>query len=596
MVCKRCGRSFNVENSTCPFCGVGQENQLNIRKLGNELEKLKMEEKTSSFNNVLPNDKPILDIEDIIDDLEELKFKDDDSIDEIVPHVEPVSDEELIELISDIKENKELFVTDRSQYQYIPKKEETRLSDNRNDIGINDLINKQRLYYPDDIRNENKINIELPEVLKLNKKEKNINYKKEAIISSIIFVFVAIVTGLFVYKISFSPKTIFLKQINSGYSQFKNIINEKTNTFNELLNYNDISVNNTTIINSVENNKSNKEIINIKYIENKKEKSQYYEYTNLNSIKAKFDKMLIKDNMLFINKENSTNEFYNTDARFISILNRNNKDNIDYLFNMLLDNVKDNLKHNNFKIKKYSENNKKYKETTLTIDEKLYYKIYTDYLNEIKNDDKAMKIITENYQYSNVELITKINDKIKEIDSTPNNFIYKVYTNEDNKVVRQILEHNNTNVILLSKNKQNELKINVNGEQILYLNIENVNTSTNKYNIIMDYDNYRLYGNYYEEDNKVIFNYQKNYSEELKKQEIINLILTKGKFEDKKYSNNVSIAYQKSEKGNITNKNIKVSNILEVDTKIPEVDITNSQIINNDLKNELKEKFSIFIK
>jgi len=122
MVCKKCGRSFNGEISTCPFCGVGQENQINIKKLDNELEKLKIEDNTSNFNSEKINNKTIIDIDDIIYDLEELKIKDEDKNDEIIPHVEPVSDEELIELISDIKENKELFIPDKSQYQYIKKK------------------------------------------------------------------------------------------------------------------------------------------------------------------------------------------------------------------------------------------------------------------------------------------------------------------------------------------------------------------------------------------------------------------------------------------------------------------------------------------
>ena len=119
MVCKKCGRSFNDNLRTCPFCGVGQETQINIKRLENELEKLKIEDKTSNFcDEENTNYKTILDIEDIIYDLEDLKIKEDKNDDIILPRVEPVSDEDLIELIEDIKDNKDLFIVDRSQYQY----------------------------------------------------------------------------------------------------------------------------------------------------------------------------------------------------------------------------------------------------------------------------------------------------------------------------------------------------------------------------------------------------------------------------------------------------------------------------------------------
>ena len=176
MVCKKCGRSFNDNLRTCPFCGVGQETQINIKRLENELEKLKIEDKTSNFcDEENTNYKTILDIEDIIYDLEDLKIKEDKNDDIILPRVEPVSDEDLIELIEDIKDNKDLFIVDRSQYQYkLPEKkvEQPEVINSNNEmyvpktdneqLGIRDLYNKQRLYNYDKENNEKPEIIELP--------------------------------------------------------------------------------------------------------------------------------------------------------------------------------------------------------------------------------------------------------------------------------------------------------------------------------------------------------------------------------------------------------------------------------------------------
>ena len=598
MVCKKCGRSFNDNSKSCPFCGVGQESHFNIKKLENEFEKLKIEDNTSSFYDDKIDDFEIFDIEDIIDELEELKIKNEKNDETPVPRVEPISDEEIIDLISDIKENKELFITDKSQYQYIPKKQDdTKFINKNNDhenIGLNDLLKKQKLYNPEEARIEKKYDIKLPEVLTINKKEKN--YKKEITLGLISVLIVAFIIIFFVYQYMFSPKTKLLKDISSKYSEIQKIIEKSTSNFSELLKYDDVSINSTYTINTNDNQQSYSEITNLKYIENKLDKSQYYEYTNFNKYKSEYDKMFIHNNKLYVNKENLTNEFYSTDARFISILN--NDDDFDYIFNKFIDALKSNIKNKNFEVKTIKENNLKYKEVTLKIDEKLYGKIYSCFLKEITEDEKTLQIIKDKFQYSNVGLMKVINSKLEELKTKTSNrniLTYKFYL-KDNKIVKYLISYNNTDITLSIMKDGMELTINQNKEEILYLKLKSTDERLNRYNIILNYDNYQLSGDYYEEDNRIIFNYQKKYGTDTDK-EIVNLVLTKGEKEDKKYTNNIFIAYQKTENNNVINKTVNGTNIIEADTEIPILDVSNNvKVMEDALRNELKEKFSMFIK
>lgn len=607
MVCKKCGMSFNDNINTCPFCGVGQENHINIKRLENELERLKIGENTSNFNDVQNTNEPNLDVEDIIDILENFKIKEKEINDTPIPRVEPVSDEVLIELISDIKENKELFITDKSQYQYIPKKvDEPELIDvsenTTNNIGLNDLYKKQKLYIPEEPKPEKDKLIELPkvvtnEIFEIDRKNKQKKYRRDIIISSIILIFVALITILFSYKFILSTKAKFIKNISSSYTEIQNIINKYTTNYTSLLSDDNISLNSIITIKTTENDKSNSEVLNVKYIEDKKNKSQYYEYTNFNNIKTKYNKTLIKENKLYVNKENQINEFYYTDARFISILNNNNIDNTEYMFYKLLDSIKENIDDSNFKTKSVKENNEKFKEYTFTLDEKLFSKIYSSYLNNIKEDEKALDIIKDTFQYSNVELITKINEELKELETKTSDKIvltYKFYI-VDNKIIKHYLNYNNFEIILSNNTDVKEIYINKDEQRILYLKLKSIDTNTNRYNITLNYDNYELLGNYYEENNKIILNYQKKYNDN--KNEIVNLVLSKGNKEDNKYTNNISIAYQNTNNSNVISKNITVTNVLETGSQIPQLNVDNtSNLMNDNLKNELKEKFSMFIK
>lgn len=614
MVCRKCGKSFD-NNNTCPFCGVGQENQINIKRLENELERLKIGEDSSNFNDV--QNKPLIDVEDIIDRLESLKIKDEEENNEIVPRVEPVSDEELIELIDDIKENKDLFIVDKSQYQYVPKKvEEPELIDidedidiidveepKSNNIGISDLYKKQRIYYPEAINIEKKEEkVELPhvvenEIFKTNTNNKQNNYKKELVICMIVLAVVIITMIFFVYKFMFSPKAKFIKNISSSYTEIQNIIDRYTKDYTSLLSNNNISVNSIITIKTTENDKSNSEVLNLKYIEDKKDKSQYYEYTNFNSIKTIYNKSLIKDNKLYINKENQTNEFYRTDARFISILNNSNLSNIKYMVNLLIDSIKNNIDNSNFRTKTVKEDNKKLKEYSLELSEKKFNEIYSSYLINIKKDKEAINILKSSLDFSSVELITNIDKILKELETKTSDEViltYKFYT-IDKSIVRHQVSYDDYEITLTNDAKKKELYINKSGERLLYLELKNKDVKTNRYSIVLNYNDYELVGDYYEEDKKVILNYQKKYKNN--NNEIVNLVLTKGNIEDKKYTNNISIAYQNTDNNNVVSKNITVTNILETGTKIPQLNVdSTSSLMNDNLINKLKEKFSIFIK
>lgn len=604
MVCKKCGRSFDDNSNTCPFCGVGQENQINIKKLENELEKLKIEDNTSSFYDDEKDEFEIFDIEDIIEDLEDLKIKDEKKDDTPVPRVEPVSDEEIIDLIEDIKENKELFVRDKSQYMYIPKKENT-----DNNISINELYNKQKLYNPEEYKTENQVEIELPGVLNLpddNNKIFNIDYnkhsikfKKEIILCLITLIFILSVGGVFIYKLKFSPKLILMNQLNSIYTKTQDSIDTHIDNLEDLLDNDNILVNSVSNVTTTKNGSSNKEIINIKYYENKKGRSQYYEFANLNSNKTGYEKIFIKNNKLYMTEKTNSDDYYITDGRFYSILSEYESENI---INILLDSIKEQLKDSNFKTKRLVEtyNSKEYKlkEHTLNISEKLYSEIYSEFLDNIKKDEDAIQEIIDKYQYSSVELMNEIDNKINELEKQKSKdiiFTFKFYTSKNSEVVKYYIKYNNYDITIWNVENVIDLKV-VNGDQeIIVLNLEKSDKKTNKYKISLNYDNYQLLGSYHEEDNKVILNYQKNYNEGNNKG-IVNLVLTKGAKEENKYTNSISIAYQENNNGNITSKNYDIKNVIETDKTEYIPSPSKTKMMDDNKIKSLKEKFSIFIK
>lgn len=604
MVCKRCGRSFDDNSITCPFCGVGQENQINIKKLENELQKLKIEDNTSSFCGVKTDDFEIFDVEDIIDDLEDLKIKDEKKDDTPVPRVEPVSDEEIIDLIEDIKENKELFIRDKSQYQYIPKKEEL-----DNNISINELYNKQKLYNPEEHKLEKKVEIELPSVLNLpdNKskifnidyKKHSIKFKKEIILCLITLIFILSIGGVFIYKLKSSPKLILMNQLNSIYTKIQDSIDSHTDNLEDLLNNDNILVNSVSNITTNNNGVSNKEIINIKYYENKNDKSQFYEFANLNSSKTGYEKIFIKNNKLYMTEKTNADEYYMTDGRFYSILNNYESE---YIIDILLDNIKGQLKDSNFKTKRitetYDSNEYKLKEHTLKVSKKLYSEIYSKFLINIKKDEDAIQEIIDRYQYSSVELMNEIDNKIEELKKYKNDdtiLSFKFYTDKDGKIIKYIIEYNNYNFVLWNVGNKIDLKVIKDKQEVVVLDVEMSDKVINKYKILFKYNNYQIIGDYHEEDNKVIFNYQKNYNETNNK-EIINLVLIKGIKEDNKYTNNISIAYQENNNGNITSKNYDVKNVIETGKTEYIPSPSKTKLMDDNKIKSLKERFSVFIK
>ena len=405
MVCKKCGRVFENSSGTCPFCGVGQENQINFKKLENDLENLKIEDNTSSFYSDKNTDNiPNINIENILEDLEDLKIKEAPKEEKPPQKVELVSDKELLELMQDIKENKDLFTTDRSQYQYIPKKEPeieiididnnqnqkiiNDIKDNRKDVNkqemrLNDLFQKEKLYNPETPKPEKINDIELPETLNLFPEQKDTNlfetnykknskkFRKEIIISSCALIIVTVITITFVYKFIFGPEAKFIKKLNNSWTNIQELLDKYTGDFKEFLKYDDISINSTASINTRGLEQNNQEIINLRYIENKIDKTQYYEYTNFNNDKTIFEKMFIMNNKFYVNQEGKTNQFYITNGKFVSLLNYNTRENLNYFYEVVIDSIKSNINNGNFKVKnvseKYGDKNYKLKEYSLNL-------------------------------------------------------------------------------------------------------------------------------------------------------------------------------------------------------------------------------------
>ena len=593
MVCKKCGIMISKDIKECPNCGVRQNKTIKeqINELDKELENLKMGEAPSTLSNgkVHPNIKqvPKIDINGIINAFEELKVKNTPKRKKQEPDNpihEEVDTKELESVIEKIQENKDLFVESNNDTS----------TDNTDAI-----VNKEIAYNTQPLKIYNPKTKESKQKYHYNIKIHN--NKRNFVIGLCIFAFIFIIGVFMLYSLVLSPKAKFMNALEIQYTNIINKINNLTNDFSDVINSNEIQLNTTAKVTNTENGKTDNYIISSKYLESEKEQKQYFEYNNLNKTKTELKKLYIQNNTLYINRENSNNQYYTVNSKYISLKNFLQTDNIDYIVKIISKHINKVLNNNNFDAKKtkITIDNQDYRvrEISLELDEKLYNKIYIRILKELQTDKTALHILSDHTKYSMEEVKKLIDNKIhfiKDKNSEKIKLTCKIYLDEDNKLIKQIFEQEKNVIEYLNVDNKQEVKL-INNDVVTLQFSSQTKDNKTIFNINGEYN---IKGEYIKEKASNIINIQATTPNN--NNLIINSTFMKNKEEKETNRYDVFMTVQSNGfNGPTYVKNIEIVNTLETTSHFEIVDIPIQQNITTmpiDMQNKLKENFSMFIK
>lgn len=602
MVCKKCGKVFSDTLKICPYCGVGQNHSINIDKVNRELEDLKIGQNSSSFSHdeKININKP-LDIDEIIEDLEELKIKEDKE-EEIFPRVELISDEILEKVIDEIHENKDLFRKDTS-INYHQNKINDEITQNISDeikppISSNVYIEPEKNNEPLVIKDK-KTNVKPIKYFSLASYNKNLLWTVSVI--SII-----VVIGLFIsYKLISNPKARFFKNINESYNEFVKIIDNINNNYEIINDKNLVEISSTAKVNKTINNITSNEIINTKYVEDRTNQKQYYEVANLNNNKSTITKIFVQNDKFYINKDNTTDSYYVTDSKYISLLNYLNKSEIETLYKQLTQILKDNvnsLKFNTISVNKnISGTNYELKESTLSIDGKDSKKLISNILNDIYNNNKILTVLESHTKYTKEEIQGILNSTISKLTEEEINF--KFYLDKEGNLLMQNFEYQDFKLNITNINNIYNIDItkNDNKHSIRIINKENTLNIRYRYNLEREFAII-----FKKQNDKMIINYQitEPIVEDNKEvniiqtRKVVNIISKVNKNSDL-YTNNLSISVSSNLNGENMAQNIEMTNTIKEINEFPTLKINDvNEIISmpSSIKNDLNDNFSLFIK
>ncbi len=610
MVCIKCGRIIDDNLKTCPYCGVG----------------IKVKNNFSDFNDSdsVKNNRN-MDLEGFIDDLEDLKIKTNDNNKDLKSDQKAtiISDEELENVLDDIMEYQKMRKEKKNKKESSknisnPLLENTSeksspILENKNDIDessknytmdefdMYDLENEKEITPTNEesVKPKNQKIVHIPFEMETNKEKKTLSKILVIIISVLSFAF--FVSIFFLYKNSFSSKSIFLKTINNISNEFNDVF-KKINDHYSILNGMDIAeISSEANINETINNSFDNRKVKTRYIEDNIDKKQYFEYNNDDQ---KFVS-LIKDNKLYINQETSSNTFYTLNSKYINILDLLNKDNINYLNKIFIDAIEENLNGNDFKNEKVKEKYNKVeydlKKVSLELSGNKFNKIIIDILNSIKNDANAINIIEKNSKYTTKEIKEYFEKTISRMNEETNSdtvFKYSIYIDKNNNILMHSIKYQdkiNMDCWIIGKTKNIKIKL---------------NNDTYELKIVDKYDSFQInltYNNseqidmqFIIQDDKYILNYQINkitYDKEAKRK-IVNII-SKPKIENNIYINNLTINVDSNLEDNNIRQTINMTNKIQSIKDFPSIDISNSNnvsALNKDIQNKYNKYFSYFIK
>ena len=338
-----------------------------------------------------------------------------------------------------------------------------------------------------------------------------------------------LVLGFFVFQKMSNPKQIFLTSITDGYKQLANILKTsgqenvydmlkkqsyqiKSDTQFHLEVHQDLKQDLQTMIDE----------LNKFSVHTETSMDQTNQLFMVNA-KATYDTKDIVETNIYAQNNNLYLQLVNLLDEYIEIpidnyqemfkQNENELENIHYLINKIGSSFVNTIEEKDFKEskEKIKVNGKEVNTTKISyqIDQKKAHKIISSIAQDIKNDTKAIEIISKYTQISQEEIIQSLEDFIKEESSIEEKetILLSIYINK-NKAIRYELEQKETNHKWIMTTTDKQTTIEIMEEEQTYLTIIHKKINEKEYNTTVIMGTVELIFTTIFNENKVNMNYE----------------------------------------------------------------------------------------
>lgn len=169
----------------------------------------------------------------------------------------------------------------------------------------------------------------------------------------------------------------------------------------------------------------------------------FYQNENISYIFLRnlFDKYIaVEDNDIFTYLEESANS----------------KEDIDYIYNLMVESIKNNITADDIKVSNEKIDNKDVKKISLELDDKRFEELTNNIIDDIKNDKRANEILGDFIS----QMETTINENKNTTTKTDDVFInYNIYTNKNNIIRYEVEFGDNTSKATIRYNDEDKKSI-----------------------------------------------------------------------------------------------------------------------------------------
>ncbi len=169
----------------------------------------------------------------------------------------------------------------------------------------------------------------------------------------------------------------------------------------------------------------------------------FYQNENISYIFLRnlFDKYItVEDNDIFTYLEESANS----------------KEDIDYIYNLMVESIKNNITADDIKVSNEKIDNKDVKKISLELDDKRFEELANNIIDDIKNDKKANEILGDFIS----QMETTINENKNTTTETEDVFVnYNIYTNKNNIIRYEVEFGDNTSKATIRYNDEDNKSI-----------------------------------------------------------------------------------------------------------------------------------------
>ncbi len=315
------------------------------------------------------------------------------------------------------------------------------------------------------------------------KKPKKINTIIIGVITSIFIIALGI--GVFMY-FNTNSKLILSKSITKLYDNFLNS-NNTNNVVSKILQNNNVEVDSNVDIKIKDSTDSLSGIENInfdyKYIEDKEnEKGSLFIDSKINNEDFIYLESLMKDNKVYYKIKDIMDTYYYSNYEFISMLNDNSTEDMKYVLdivkNSIIKSIDDkDLEKSDTQIK-IDNKDTKVKKVSLKITTDLVKKIINNSIDNIKNDNKAMDILSKVLEKYKGEVTTYLDSIVSTSSQIDNSdlkdevIVYNMYVKGLNTTVKHEFVIENFKMQYYDYEDVHEISMSSEGIKILSLKFE----------------------------------------------------------------------------------------------------------------------------